>query len=140
MKNQRIFTASITVNRGGRQMLALHKAGIFRFHSTERAICTCRALAVIAFASRLERVVIDSGKGKSLFCLPLNANHNHAHRNQTPERRQHRVGRTVFPPCQGGKSLATYCAEARKAVAKKGFVFAGNSCRKITVTHRFLVT
>jgi len=85
MKNPLIFVPSITSNiRRGRKMLAPHKAGIFRFYTTERAICTCRALAVMAYASRAERLVIDSGKGKSLFCLPaLNVNH-HAHRNSHP--------------------------------------------------------
>jgi hypothetical protein len=81
-----IFVTSITSNiRRGRKMLAPQKAGIFRFQK-ELAIYTCRAVAVMATASRAERLVIDSGKGKSPFCLPaINVSH-HAHRDQIPRR------------------------------------------------------
>jgi len=70
MENAVNFVPSITSTiRRGRKMLAPHKAGIFRFYE-KKAIYTCRALAIMAFAHRAERLVVDSGKGKSLFCLP----------------------------------------------------------------------
>lgn len=77
MKNAIIFVPSnISISRRGRKMLVPHKAGIFRFHE-KKAIYTCRAEAIMATATRAERLVFDSGKGKSLFCLPaLNVKHN----------------------------------------------------------------
>lgn len=83
----RIFTASITTIRGGQQLA--NKAGFFRFDRhfcSYTAICTCRSGSVMAPESRLERVVIDSGKGKSLFCLLENVNHNHVPRNSYTSR------------------------------------------------------
>lgn len=108
------FVPSITVNRDGQQMPA-HKVGLFRLDRlflTYTATCTCRSGVVMAPESRLERAVIDSGKGKSLSVCLTNVNRSHVpHRSfytarpgqDRPDQRrnpaaQPRRFEAIFPP------------------------------------------
>lgn len=134
-----IFVTSITSNiRRGRKMLAPQKAGIFRFQK-ELAIYTCRAVAVMATASRAERLVIDSGKGKSPFCLPaINVSH-HAHRDQSAQRGETPTRTAYFiEPETSGSGAPTPC-EARALADKAGLQFAGHSGRKTPISLSFSV-
>lgn len=96
MKAVNFVPSTISTIRHERKMLVHNKAGIFRFQK-ELAIYTCRAVVIMATAPRAERLMVDSGKGKSPFCLPaLNVNH-HAHRNSISYRSETASNRRQYP-------------------------------------------
>lgn len=114
-----IFTPSITTNRGGRKLA--NKAGFSRL---DRVILFLYSDLYLPFLccygqeSRLERVVIDSGKGKSLSCLPTNVNHDHAHRNHYTSRTGHPLRQTrlgapspVCSPTAGAPTIGVRSGE-----------------------------
>ena len=72
MKNPLIFEVSSTSTiRRGRQKLASQKAGFFRFNPYgETALFTCRDTFIMGVSARAERLVLDSGKGITLFLCP----------------------------------------------------------------------
>lgn len=82
MKNPLIFVLSITSSiRRGRNTLAPQEAGVFRLYE-KQAICTRRDASIMGVSLRAERLVVDSGRGKSLFVCPGNVNyHHHVQRN-----------------------------------------------------------
>lgn len=82
MKKPVIFVLSFTsIIRRGRQTLALQQAGVFRLFE-KQAICTRRDASVMGVSTRAERLVFDSGRGKSLFVCPENCQTpQYAHRN-----------------------------------------------------------
>lgn len=137
-----IFVTSITTTfRGGRQMLASQKAGIFRFQNKELTTCTCRASVIMADASRLERVVIDNGKGKSSFCLPIDVSHNHVlpHRNHSAKRGETPTRTAYFiEPETAGSGAKTPC-KARTLAYPACLQFAGYSGRKTPISLSFSV-
>lgn len=124
MKAVNFVPSTISTIRHERKMLVHNKAGIFRFQK-ELAIYTCRAVVIMATAPRAERLMVDSGKGKSPFCLPaLNVNH-HAHRNSILRRpAAHQIPHYHSCPIAqaGGRNGAPIKATARRVYSTK----AGN--------------
>lgn len=106
-----MFVGSITVKRDGLQVPA-QKVGFFRLDRSflpYTATCTCRSWAVMAKVSRLERAVIDSGKGKSLFVCLTKVNHSHAPRNLSPVRPgAHRPNKPGNSPAKNGCLQAVF--------------------------------
>jgi len=133
MENAVNFVPSITSTiRRGRKMLAPHKAGIFRFYE-KKAIYTCRALAIMAFAHRAERLVVDSGKGKSLFCLPAKNVYNNDLHTTFSHRPRH-----VLSPGQAYHSFSHAERAARNSQVPKAAHPKVQSRRKGAQAHGFL--